>query len=116
MRRIQGKPFPSMPAIEHSQELEELETLFTNPVACRESCRTVTNQAIRLAARGHAETVLEIVQRTPEKALFMPLTEGLRLHLGKVIASTGAARSLAMFIADSIRRETNHPFDTHSVV
>jgi hypothetical protein len=44
----------------------------------------------------------------------MPLTEGLRLHLGKVIASTGAARSLALFIAESIRRESNHPFDTHS--
>lgn len=103
-----------MPPIDHSQELEELETLFTNPVACRESCRTVTQQAIRLAAQGHAETILEMAQRTPEKALFMPLTEGLRLHLGKVIASTGAARSLALFIAESIRRESNHPFDTHS--
>jgi len=122
-RRWHGKchtypinPPSAMPAIEPSHELEELEALFANPSACRDSCHTVTNQAIQLAAYGHAQTVLEIVQRTPEKALFMPLTEGIRLHLGMVISSTGAARSLALFIAGRIRQEAGHGYGAPSHV
>lgn len=103
-----------MAAIDHPHTLEELEAVFANPSACRESCRNIMEQAIRLAARGHAAALLEIVQHTSEKALFLPLAEGLRLHLGMVITSTGAARALAIFIAEQIRRETNHPFGTHS--
>lgn len=103
-----------MTGTDHAHTLEELEAVFSNPTACRASCSDIIARAIHLAARGHASALLEIVQRTSEKALFLPLAEGLRLHLGMVITSTGAARALAIYIAEQIRRETNHPFDTHS--
>jgi len=105
-----------MTGTDHAHTLEELEAVFANPAACRESCRNITDQAIRLAARGHAEAILDILQRTSEKALFLPLAEGLRLHLGMVITSTGAARALAIYVAEQIRRETNHPFGTPSTI
>lgn len=105
-----------MAAIDHSHELEELEATFANSSACRASCHNVINQAIQLAALGHAEEVLSIVQRTPEKALFLPLAEGLRLHLGRMIVSTGAVRSMAIFIAERIRSATVKGFDARTAV
>lgn len=103
-----------MTGTDHAHAIEELEAVFANPTACRESCRSLTDQAIHLAARGHARAILEILQRTSEKALFLPLAEGLRLHLGMMITSTGAARAIALYVADQIRRETSHPFGASS--
>lgn len=95
-----------MTGVDHSQELASLQALFANPTACRDSFREAITLAIRLSALGHAEDVLRMAQQSSEKALLCPLTEGLRLHLGMVIASTGAARSLAIHIAGKIRHES----------
>lgn len=94
-----------MTGIDHSHALAELEAFFARPAAGHESFLTITNLAIRLAAHGHAEAVLAMAQQASEKVLFHPLVEGLRLHLGLVIQSTGAARSLAIYIASQIRQE-----------
>ena len=97
---------PSMPSVESLHELSELESFFSKPATSRDSLG-VTDRAIQLAALGYAEAVLELTQRTSQKALFKPLADGIQLHLGKVIESTGAARSLAIYIAGRITQETS---------
>jgi hypothetical protein len=94
-----------MPAADHTRHLQELETFFATPAICRDSFRLLIHFAIRLAAAGHTSEVLALAQRSPEAALFLPLADGLRLHLGIPIQSTGRTRMLAIQIASKIADE-----------
>ena len=94
-----------MPAADHTRHLQELETFFADPAICRDSFRLLIHFAIRLAAAGHTADVLALAQRSPEAALFLPLSDGLRLHLGIPIESTGRSRMLAVQIASKIADE-----------
>lgn len=89
----------------HTHHLRELESFFANPQTCRDSFRLLIHFAIRLAAVGHTRDVLAIVQRASDKELFQPLIDGLHLHLGKQIKSTGPSRTLALQIASRISDE-----------
>lgn len=92
-----------MPGVDHPQQLDQLESLFANPAACCRSIDTVTDLVVELSVKGHAKSVLDLAAHCSEPAVLRPLTDGVRLHLGMVINSTGAARSLAIHIAEMIR-------------
>jgi hypothetical protein len=99
-----------MSAVDHTRHLQELETFFATPAICRDSFRLLIHFAIRLAAAGHTAEVLALARRSPEAALFLPLVDGLRLHLGLPIESTGRTRMLAVQIASKIADElAAHP-------
>jgi len=89
----------------HSHHLLELDAFFADQAICRDSFRLLIHFAIRLAAVGHTAEVLAIVERSPEAALFQPLADGLRLHLGLSINATGQARTLAHQITSKIYDE-----------
>lgn len=100
----------------HSHHLKELETFFADSSICRDSFRLLIHFGIRLAAAGHTAEVLALAVRSPESALFLPLIDGLRLHLGVPIESTGRARLLAVQIASKIADEVKaHQRETHPV-
>lgn len=96
-------PCLPMPGVDHPQQLDQLESLFANPVACCRSFDMVADLVVELAAKGYAKSVLELAADCPDPVVLRPLTDGVRLHLGMVITSTGAARSLAIHIAETIR-------------
>jgi hypothetical protein len=102
-----------MPAVDHSRHLQELETFFASPAICRDSFRLLIHFAIRLAAAGHTADVLALALRSAEPALFLPLSDGLRLHLGIPIESTGRSRMLAVQIASKIADEATAHRATH---
>jgi hypothetical protein len=104
-----------MSAVDHSRHLQELETFFADPKICRDSFRLLIHFAIRLAAAGHINAVLATVEKSPEAALFLPLADGLRLHLGIPIESTGRSRVLAVQIASKIADEVATHNGTHPV-
>ncbi len=104
-----------MIATDHTQHLKELDGFFANPAICRDSFRLLIHFATRLAALGHTAEVLAIVERSPESALFQPLANGLRLHLGLSIEAVGQARELALQIAGKIIGEVTAHRDTRSV-
>jgi len=99
----------------HTHHLLELDAFFADRTICRDSFRLLIHFAIRLAAVGHAADVLAIVERSPEVALFQPLADGLRLHMGHSIEATGQARVLAHQITGKIYDEAAAHQDAHSV-
>ena len=99
----------------HTQHLKELDGFFANPAICRDSFRLLIHFATRLAAAGHTAEVLAMVERSPEYALFQPLADGLRIHLGLSIDALGQARELALQIAGKITDEVTAHRDTRSV-
>lgn len=104
-----------MTATDHTQHLKELDGFFANPTTCRDSFRLLTHFAVRLAAVGHTTEVLAIVERSPESALFEPLANGLRLHLGQTIEAVGQSLDLAHQIAAKIAEEVAAHSETRSV-
>lgn len=94
-----------MSGSEHSRHLQELEGFFANPAICRDSFRLLIHFAIRLAGLGYTAEVLKLVERSTEAALFEPLADGLRLHLGLPLKTTSASRKLALQIASKIADE-----------
>jgi hypothetical protein len=106
-----------MSVVDHSRHLQELESFFADSKICRDSFRLLIHFAIRLAAAGHIHAVLATVEKSPEAALFLPLADGLRLHLGLPIESTGRSRMLAVQIASKIAEEAIlHPDTGPAVV
>lgn len=83
----------------HSRHLKELKGFFAEPAICRDSYRLLIHFATRLAAAGYASEVLAIIERSPEAAMFQPLADGLRIHLGIAIETDGPAYELALQIA-----------------
>lgn len=104
-----------MPAVDHTRHLQELESFFADRKICRDSFRLLIHFAIRLASAGHINEVLASVERSPESALFLPLADGLRLHLGIPIESTGRSRMLAVQIASKIADEVAAHRSAHPV-
>lgn len=94
-----------MTSVDHTQHLKELELFLSDSATCRDSFRLLIHFSIRLAAAGHTAEVLALTLRSAEPALFLPLTDGLRLHLGIPIESTGRSRTLALQIASKIADE-----------
>lgn len=94
-----------MSKADHAQHLKELESFLSDPAICRDSFRLLIHFAIRLAGAGHTSEVLGFALRSAEPALFLPLADGLRLHLGIPIESSGRSRALALQIASKIADE-----------
>lgn len=92
-----------MTGLDHPQELDKLESLLANPTSCCRSFETINELVVELAVKGYAKPVLELTSHCAEPVVLKPLTDGLRLHLGMVINSTGAARALAIHVAETIR-------------
>lgn len=92
-----------MTGVDHPKELDKLESLFANPAACCRSIETITNMVVDLSVQGYAKAVLELATQCSEPVVLKPLIDGVRLHLGMVINSTGAARALAIHFAETIR-------------
>jgi hypothetical protein len=86
--------------------LEELTSFFSNSEVCRDSFRLLTHMAICLAATGLTAEVLEVVEASPETALFAPLVTGLKISLGQATAGHNESGSFAQHIADRIADET----------
>lgn len=95
-----------MPSADHSHHLKELEAFLSDPAICRGSFRLLVHFAIRLAGAGHTSEVLALALRSADPELLQPLADGLRLHLGIPIESSGRARALALQIASKIADET----------
>jgi hypothetical protein len=96
---------PRMSPIDHTQHLKELAAFFADSKTCRDSFRLLIHFAIRLAAAGHTTEVLAVVLRSAEPDLFLPLADGLRLHLGIPLTSPEESRALALQIAAKITDE-----------
>jgi hypothetical protein len=96
-----------MNGTDHTHHLQELAHFFANPAVCRDSFRLLIHFAVRLAAAGHTAEVLSIVERASDPALFQPLADGLRLHLGDPMLATGNSRKLALQIASRISAEVS---------
>lgn len=90
---------------DHSHHLRELAGFFGNSTICRSSFRLLIHFATRMAAAGHANHVLLMVEQSPEIELFEPLADGLRLHLGLPVVAEGEALELAKQIAAKIDEE-----------
>ncbi len=104
-----------MSGSEHSRHLQELEGFFGNPATCRDSFRLLIHFAIRLAGLGYTAEVLALVERSSEPALFEPLADGLRLHLGAPMQACGTSRKLALQIASKVADEAAAYRDTRSI-
>ena len=92
--------------------LSELKNFFADAHICRASSRLVEHLSIRLAALGEAAEVLAIVRESPEAESFIPLVEGLRLHLGHpTCVDSDAAREIA---AQIHRASSGSAFDAES--
>lgn len=100
---------------DYTRHLKELGSFFVNPEICRDSAGLLINFSIRLAAVGHSAEVLDIVQRSPKAAVFQPLADGLRFHLGMPIQVKGRPRKKALEIAAKITDEIAAERDTRSV-
>ncbi|MGA3006613.1 MAG: hypothetical protein ABSE59_01860 [Opitutaceae bacterium] len=90
----------------HERYLAELKTFFADTHVCRDCFRLLVHFSIRLAAVGHADQVLTMVERSPEANLFTPLAGGLRLYLGRPDDTVGHAHELAREVATQIREAT----------
>jgi hypothetical protein len=99
--RFADPPF-MIPRPSNEHFFAELEVFMSHEDTCRNSFSLLVHFAIRLAGSADARRVLAIVKRSPETALFAPLINGLRIHLGEITATAGEADPLARQIAERI--------------
>jgi hypothetical protein len=89
----------------HAKHLKELKGFFADSVVCRDSYWLLVHLATRLAAAGHGSKVLAMVERSPERAMFEALANGIRIYLGMNVEKDEPGYEHALEIAERIGEE-----------